>query len=77
MPFYLEVHEMSFYDILNRLAHLRASRRRIGWFDFCSDSWDMRTTSARAMRIFLRLRGERQPLESVSGAPISWNSYHG
>lgn len=59
-----------------RLAELRARRRRMGWFDFSPDSYDMRTTQCRAFRIFLRLRGERQPLESDMGRPLAWNAYH-
>jgi len=67
----------NFYAIRDRLARLRACRRRIGWFDFSSDSWDMQTTSARAYRIFARLHGERRPLESVFGElPLPWNAYH-
>lgn len=60
-----------------RLARLRARRRRLGWFDFSSDSWDMRTTRARAWRIYQRLHGQRVPLECVERArAVPWNSYH-
>lgn len=63
-------------QIQTRLARLRAGRRRIGWFDFCSDSWDMRTTAQRALRIYLRLQGIRSPLESETGRPVPWNTFH-
>lgn len=63
--------------LCGRLAVLRASRRRIGWFDFSPSSWDMLTTQARAGRIQLRLAGRREPLRSVhDGRAIPWNAYH-
>ena len=67
----------SFTSIRDRLARLRACRRRIGWFDFSSDSWDMQTTNARAYRIFARLQGERRPLEcAFGGRALPWNAFH-
>ena len=72
-----QANSLSCETIANRLARLRARRRRLGWFDYSSDSWDMRTTQARALRIYLRLMGRRCPLECVhSGRPLPWNSYH-
>lgn len=68
--------ELDLFRICDRLARLRAGRRRIGWFDFCSDSWDMRTTAQRALRIYLRLQGIRSPLESEMGRPVPWNTFH-
>lgn len=70
--------ELTLPQIHDRLARLRARRRRIGWFDFSSDSWDMRTTACRALRIYRRLRGQRDPLTTeFNDRPIPWNSYHG
>lgn len=69
--------DLAFTTIRDRLARLRAKRRRIGWFDYSSDSYDMKSTAARAMRIFARLNGERAPLECIcSGRALPWNSYH-
>lgn len=63
--------------VTQRLAALRARRRRIGWFDFSPWSWDICTTVARASRIVRRLAGTRRPLECVhSGKPLPWNAYH-
>jgi hypothetical protein len=60
-----------------RLAALRDGRRRLGWFDYSSGSWDMRTTEARALRIVDRLAGIRRPLECVHrNRPLPWNAYH-
>jgi hypothetical protein len=71
------MHPLSLKTIEGRLARLRSCRRRLGWFDYSSDSYDMRTTCARAYRIYARLQGERVPLECVaSGRAIPWNSYH-
>lgn len=70
--------KLNLYQIRDRLAHLRAGRRRIGWFDFSSDSWDMQTTMARALRIFMRTRGVRVPLTNEQNdRPLPWNAYHG
>jgi hypothetical protein len=70
--------ELDLYQLSERLARLRACRRRLGWFDFSSDSWDMRTTMARALRIFRRVNGFREPLANVhNDRPIHWNAYHG
>ena len=43
--------DLTWTGIVQRLARLRTARRRIGWFDFASNSWDMRTTTERAFRI--------------------------
>lgn len=69
---------LNLYQIRDRLAQLRAGRRRIGWFDFSSDSWDMQTTMARALRIFMRTRGVRMPLTNeLNDRPLPWNAFHG
>ena len=66
-----------FRELLRRLAQLRSRRRRLGWFDFSSDSVDMVTTSARALRVLQRLRGVRRPLISpFNEKPVPWNSFH-
>lgn len=66
-----------FTVLLRRLAQLRSRRRRIGWFDFSSDSVDMVTTSARALRVLQRLRGNRRPLISpFNEKPVPWNTFH-
>lgn len=69
--------DLTWAGIVQRLARLRAARRRIGWFDFASDSWDMRTTTERAFRIWARISGKRQPLVNPeSQRPVPWNSFH-
>ena len=66
-----------FTDLLRRLAQRRSSRRRLGWFDFSSDSVDMMTTSARALRVLQRLRGIRPPLISpFNERAVPWNTFH-
>lgn len=69
--------DLNWPAIVRRLARLRAGRRKIGWFDFASDSWDMRTTTERAARIWARICGRRQPLlNPESQRPVPWNSFH-
>lgn len=51
--------------VTQRLAALRARRRRSGWFDFSPWSWDMCTAVARVSRIVHRHAGARRPLECV------------
>lgn len=64
-------------ELAARLVRRRAARRNLGFFDHCSDSWDMRTTEQRAYRIRLRALGIRAPLTSgLSATPVPWNSYH-
>jgi hypothetical protein len=45
--------------ITRRVMQQTIARRRIGWFDYSSDSFDMRVVNARALRIYLRQHGER------------------
>jgi hypothetical protein len=47
--------------VTQRLAVLRARRRRIGWFDFSPWSWDICTTVARASRVAHRPSPCRHP----------------
>ena len=66
-----------FDDVLRRMVRLRAKRRRLGWFDHCSDSWDMRSTSARAWRVYQRIKGIREPLlHPHNDRPIPGRSFH-
>ena len=48
-----------FNQIAKRIKAKTIARMSIGWFDHCNDSYDMRVVNARAIRIVLRLRGER------------------
>ncbi len=48
----------TFDDIARRVIQKR-STPRLGWFDFCSDSWDMRYSRAIAHRIHARINGIR------------------
>jgi hypothetical protein len=51
---------MSLYGVRDGLALRIAARRRIGWFDWSSDSYDMRVAMARAVRVWFRVvRGAR------------------
>lgn len=64
-------------EIASRLVPRRTARRRMGYFDHCSDSYDMRTTVQRAYRIRLRALGVRAPLTSgYNDTPVRWNSFH-
>ena len=68
---------VTYRQVVARLAQLRARRRRLGYFDFSSDSYDMRSTEARAYRIWGRILGERRPLQCMHwGTPVRWNTYH-
>lgn len=68
---------IGFNDVLRRIVRLRAKRRQLGWFDHCSDSWDMRSTSARAWRVYQRIKGLREPLlHPDSERPIPGHSFH-
>ena len=53
------------HDIAARIKTKTLSRMRLGWFDHCSDSYDMRLVQARAYRIACRLRGERISLRAA------------
>lgn len=50
---------MTYHQIVQRIKAKTLQRQRIGWFDHCSDSYDMRVVNARAYRIMCRLMGER------------------
>lgn len=68
---------LTFTDVFERLVRLRSSRRKLGWFDHCSDSFDMRSTSARVWRIYQRLGGVREPLRHPNNdRPVPGRSYH-
>ena len=50
----------SLYTLADELAARMSARRRIGWFDHCSDSPDRRAAMARAARVWFRVvRGTR------------------
>lgn len=67
---------LTFTQVFERLVRLRATRRRLGWFDHCSDSFDMRSTSARAWRIYQRIGGVREPLlHPENGRPIPGGAF--
>lgn len=69
---------LTFEQIDRRLCHLRQRRRRIGLFDWCRWSYDRRTTAMRALRIWLRLNGRREPLQHFDepDRTVRWNAYH-
>jgi len=56
---------MNLEDIKLRIARKSAARRRIGWFDFSRDGYDMRMCEARAFRIQQRLVGVRITLREA------------
>ena len=59
----------NFAEIAARIKAKVINRCKIGWFDHCSDSYDMRVVNARAIRILLRVRGERMTVrEAMWGA---------
>lgn len=74
-PATLPIRELSLSQLTRLLALKRARRRRLGWFDFCTDSHDMRTTECRALRVVQRLRGRREPLCNTWGKAISGRPY--
>lgn len=53
---------VTFREIRNSVVAKMARRLRIGWFDYSSDSYDMRVAGARACRIHARLQGRRLSL---------------
>jgi hypothetical protein len=53
-------------DLQVRIARRTERRLRIGWFDWTSDSWDMRLAGARATRIRMRATGGARPVPSVA-----------
>ena len=51
---------MSLYAVRDEVAARMASRMRMGFFDWSSDSYDMRVAMARAVRVWFRVvRGSR------------------
>lgn len=60
--------QLNLFDLIPRMASKIASRRKIGWFDFHPLSHDMEIATARAYRIFARLRGERITLREAMTA---------
>ena len=56
---------MNYYAIKNAIIERMSCRQRIGWFDYSDFSWDMRIASARAMRIYRRIHGERLTLRQA------------
>ncbi|WP_341744778.1 hypothetical protein [Azonexus hydrophilus] len=44
---------------VRKMLNKMATRCRIGWVDYSSDSYDYRVAEARLYRIRCRLRGER------------------
>ena len=56
---------MSMQQIIPNIIGKMNRRCRIGWFDHCSDSWDMRVANARAYRIYMRFRGQRMTLREA------------
>jgi hypothetical protein len=57
---------MKSLSYITRMIQQKAvTRRRIGWFDYSSDSYDMRVVQARALRIYLRQRGDRIKLREA------------
>lgn len=52
-------------DLALRILNKMASRQRLGWIDYSSDSYDVRVANARAQRIKARLRGERMTLNQA------------
>jgi len=68
----------TFSEVQMKVTMKRANRRRLGPFDWMSDSFDMKSSEARAWRIWQRINGVREPLIhpcSMTQA-IPWNSYH-
>jgi hypothetical protein len=56
---------MTYEQITAKIKNKTIRRLRIGWFDHCSDSYDMRLVNARAYRIWLRIHGERISLRQA------------
>lgn len=56
---------MNFQQLQDRIVAKMAARRRIGWIDYCSDSYDMRVAGARAVRVMARARGERMSMREA------------
>lgn len=52
-------------SMADRILVKEAARRRIGWVDFSSDSWDRRVARARANRIIMRTKGVRMTLNQA------------
>ncbi|WP_413460468.1 hypothetical protein [Herbaspirillum huttiense] len=52
-------------ELTRRILRKMESRRRIGWVDYSTDSYDYRVANARATRIRLRRRGIRMTLNEL------------
>jgi hypothetical protein len=53
------------HDLEIRTIQRTKARMRLGWFDHCSDSWDMRQARAKAVRLWYRLQGRRITLREA------------
>ncbi|KGM38718.1 hypothetical protein JY96_21330 [Aquabacterium sp. NJ1] len=56
---------MTYEEIKQQIVRKSVARRRIGWFDFSMDSYDMRMCAARAYRIQQRIAGQRISLREA------------
>lgn len=62
-----DIQVMSLYDLAAAVAARIAARRRIGGFDHCGDSADMRMATARGVRVWFRVvRGARVSLAAAA-----------
>ncbi len=50
---------MTLRELERRVLNKTLANMHIGWFDFCSDSYDQRTVRAKALRLWYRLQGRR------------------
>ncbi len=50
---------MTLREIESRVLNKTLANMRIGWFDYCSDSYSMREVRAKALRLWYRLQGRR------------------
>ena len=53
---------MNLTQMSERIFQKMASRLRLGWIDYSSDSYDRHVATVRAWRILERLRGRRMTL---------------
>lgn len=56
---------MPFEQMVRRILNKMDLRRKIGWVDYSSGSYDYRVATARAERILLRLKGIRITLQTA------------
>ncbi len=52
-------------DLTNRILRKMDQRRRLGWVDYSTGSWDWRVAFARAYRISVRHAGVRLTLQEA------------